>query len=51
MIKFSNYPMEGLMNNFNSSFNSYLIGKYKNRLLFSNEYYAELIKIKNKQKY
>ena len=39
------------MNNFNSSFNSYLIGKYKNRLLFSNEYYAELFKIKNKKKY
>ena len=39
------------MNNFNNSFNSYLIGKYKKRLLFSNEYYAELFRIKNKKKY
>ena len=38
------------MNNFNNSFNSYLIGKYKKKLLFSNEYYAELFRIINKKK-
>ena len=39
------------MHKLNNSFNFYPIKKTKNNLLFSNEYYAELFKVKKKNNY